>query len=513
MKATLLVIISLTAMPTFAQPVSQTPDFAAAQCKAMARADFTDIPDAPTELTEAKVVAANSGIPAYCQLQGYVAPQIGIEVRLPISDWNGKFVEVGCGGLCGTMYAGSCDGPIRRGYACVASDMGHRGAGGLWVYNNVQAQIDFGYRATHVAALAGKAITERYYTKPPQLSYYVGCSTGGRQGMVEVQRFPWDFNGVIAGAPVLTHTGGGLSFLWKYLVLTDKDGNPLLSTADSQLAHDAAVAKCDLDDGLKDGIIGDPRSCKFDPAVLTCRAEKQAGCLSATQVAAMKKVYSGPTASKDSRSFTGGAMPGSELSMGGPVVAGYRKFASDIVRYTMFMPIPSPSWQITDFDFERDYKRFGLLESLYGALNPDLRNFKAAGGKLILYQGWSDGAPLPLNSIDYYETAEKTMGGRAATQDFFRLFMIPGMDHCTGGDGAFAIDYLSYLEAWVEKGQAPDAMIGAHLTSNTYADRDRFPLDPAKVSFTRPVYPYPIRAKYKGSGDPNQAASFGPVKP
>jgi hypothetical protein len=318
---------------------------------------------------------------------------------------------------------------------------------------------------------------------------------------------------VIAGAPVLTHTGGGLSFLWKYLVLTDKDGNALLSSADAELAHDAAVTRCDLDDGLKDGIIGDPRTCKFDPAVLTCKAEKQPSCLSAAQVAAMRKVYSGPTASKDSRSFTGGAMPGSELSMGGPVVANYRKFAGDIVRYTTFLPIPSASWQITDVDFERDYKRLGILESLYGALNPDLRNFKAAGGKLILYQGWNDGAPLPLNSIDYYETTERTMGGRAATQDFFRLFMIPGMDHCTGGDGAFAIDYLSYLEAWVENSRAPDSMMSAHLTGGNFADRDKFPLDPAKVSFTRPVYPYPIRAKYKGSGDPNRAENVGPAKP
>jgi len=179
------------------------------------------------------------------------------------------------------------------------------------------------------------------------------------------------------------------------------------------------------------------------------------------------------------------------------------------------MPDAGPKWVPADFDFDRDYKRLGMMESIYTAENPDMRKFKAAGGKLLAYQGWNDNAAVPRNLVDIYETAERTMGGRANTQDFLRLFMIPGMNHCTGGDGPFAIDYLSYLEAWVEHGQAPDLMVGAHLVHDDPIGPDvrKFPLDPAEITFTRPVYPHPISARYKGSGDRNRAENFGPTAP
>jgi len=367
-----------------------------------------------------------------------------------------------------------------------------------------------------VAALAGKAITEHYYKTPSAKSFFSGCSSGGQQALSEAQRFPWDFDGILSGAPSPTFSGPMMYYLWSARALIGT-----VDRADLELLHAGAVAKCDMDDGVGDGVIGDPLHCPFDPAELLCKRGQTAHCLTTAQVAAIRKVYSGPTTSQGERIYTGGPLPGSELNwmtddLSGAYVLGGNAapWSKEYFAYVGFMPAPGPTWKPEDFDFDRDYKRLRMAESLFGAAdNPDLRKFKAAGGKLILYQGGADQSDIPTDAIDYYETAEKTMGGRAATQEFFRLFVIPGMNHCNGGAGAFAIDYLTYLEAWVERGEAPEAMIGAHVRSDNYDDWTRFPLNPAKVSFTRPVYPYPVRAKYKGAGDPNSAASFGPIRP
>ena len=509
--------ISGVAHATSATPA--TPE--EAQCRGLPGADFSGIKDAPTQLTATKVVEPAAGAPAYCQVQGYVSPQVGFELRLPLTNWNGKFMEVGCGGFCGDLaFISLCANPLRKGYACIITDMGHKSTGldGKWAYNNLQAQVDYGFRATHVAVLAGKAITEHYYGKAPSKSFYLGCSCGGRQGLVEAQQFPWDFDGIIVGAPAINYSAAFMALHWKTRAVIDKDGKPLFSDADIELVHSAAIAKCDKDDGVKDGLIGDPRTCKFDPSDLVCRAGAKTGCLSPEQVAAVKKIYSGPVTSKGERIFPGGSMPGSETSDLGAGIGGYQSgfanFGSEFFRYMGFMPAPGPSWKSSDFDFDSDYKRLGMLESLYASTNPDLRRFKAAGGKLILWQGWADGIVSPLNTIDYYETVERTMGGAAATRDFFRLFMMPGVEHCWGGEGASVVDFLSYMEAWVEKNQAPDMMMSAHVKqANSFSDLLNWPSDPALIGFTRPAYPYPQQAKYKGTGDPNKAENFGPVKP
>ena len=524
-------MMALGVMQTWTQEVSAAPDVAAtAQCSALASAEFSNIQDAPTQVTEAKLIAASGSVPALCQVQGYVTPNVGFSLQLPASNWNGKFFERGCGGSCGRTESMGCNGTVQKGYACLISDMGHRGIGldGLWASNNLQAQVDFGYRGAHVVALAGKAIAERYYGRAPKHSYFLGCSTGGRQALVEAQRFPWDFDGIIAGGLWIDDTASTMDELWAVRALKYKDGKAILSHANLQLVHDAALAKCDLDDGIRDGIIGNPLACKFDPADLVCRAGQQSECLTKVQADAVKKVYAGPMNSKGDKFFVGGAMPGSELAWEGLLLStappafglpGSKSvveiWATEYFRY-MIMPPLGPDWKLTDFDFDRDYKRLGATsESLLNAGNPDLRKFKAAGGKLIAYQGWNDplGA-IPEKTVDYYETVEKTLGGRAETQEFFRLFMVPGMDHCTGGDGAFAIDYLGYLEGWVERGEAPDRLIGAHIDGVSDArPYVTFPLNPAQhVKFTRPVFPYPIQAKYRGAGDPNRAENFVPVE-
>lgn len=479
---------------------------AAKQCRSLEDVDFSGIQDAPTEITSAGLIKTK-GDPAYCQAKGYVNPQVGFEIRLPVGHWNGKFMETGCAGACGKiMINWMCPTLLRQGYACIASDMGHEGRieNGLWAYNNLQAEIDWGYRAAHVTALAGKAITQHFYRKAPDKSYFIGCSTGGREGMIEAQRFPWDFNGIVAGAPASDQADVIMTRLWAALAMRASDGKPILSHADLRLVHHAVVAACDMNDGVKDGLIGDPRACNFNPDELVCKANSNTQCLSRQQVSALKKIYGGPVTSKGKRICAGcELMPGSELTFGEYYPGHFSSFDVDFLRYMAFTPAPGPHWQVSDLNFDRDYKRFGMMDSLYEANNPDLRTFKANGGKLILYQGWADagaGGIPPLMTLDYYKTAEKTMGGPAATRKFFRLFMIPGMGHCGGGAGALQIDYVSYLDNWVEKGEAPDVMVGAHH-------------GPHDIEFTRPVYPYPIQAKYKGTGDPNRAVNFEPAHP
>jgi hypothetical protein len=493
---------------------------AAAACTALEGTDFTHVIDAPSQVASAKFVEASGDVPAHCLVMGAVSPSVGFSLRLP-THWNGKFFERGCGGYCGDLAGfegGIFVGPLRRGYAYLYFDGGHTATmdSALWAYNNLQAQIDFGFRAPHVAALAGKAITERYYGKAPAKSYFHGCSSGGQQAFSEAQRFPWDFDGIVAGAPSPTFSGPMMYYLWAGRTL-----HGTVTQADLKMLHKKVVQACDMDDGVADGVISDPMNCRYDPATLLCKAGQKAECLTAPQIEAVKKVYGGPTTSKGEKIYTGGPMPGSELNWINDEAccayvssAGIARWSGDYFSYVGFMPAPGPSWKMSDFDFDRDYKRIRMAESVFGAAdNPDLRKFKAAGGKMILYQGWQDESDIPSDSIDYYETAEKTMGGRAATQEFFRLFMVPGMNHCSSGAGAFAIDYLDYLENWVEKSRAPDVMVGAHVKDTNWLQSFQlsFPLDAkTPVTFTRPIYPYPTQAKYKGVGDPNDAANWGP---
>jgi hypothetical protein len=486
------------------------------RCEALRVADMTHDPAVPIRISApfTRFVDAAGDVPAYCQVSGYIAPNVGFEIRLPASGWNGKLLEIGCGGDCGFIQAGACRGPLQRGYACIATDTGHRGQGGLWALDDIQAQIDFAYRAVHVVALAGKRIVEQHYGSPPKHSYFFGCSTGGRQGLIEAQRFPHDFDGIIAGAPWIADSDSAMNALWAARSLRGDDGKPLLTPAEMRAVHDAVVAACDSDDGVKDGIIGDPRRCTFDPASLLCAEQREAPCISARQADAIRRVYDGPADSRGKRLYPSGAARGSERNwIDDGSGSGYiradgspgesEEWATSFFRF-MVIPPSGASWKPADFDFDRDPVRFAssTQEPLLNATNPDLRRFRNAGGKLIVYQGWNDESTIPAMTIDYYETVEKTMGGRAATQSFFRLFMVPGMNHCGAGDGAFAVDYLSALEAWVERGLAPDVLAGAHpktledTDTTTYAPiLRRFPLAPADVLFSRPIYPYPPAGK------------------
>jgi feruloyl esterase len=504
---------------------------AAERCIALATVDFSQTPDAATQIMDAHVVEASGALPAYCDVTGYVAPSTGFRLRLPSGTWNGKFIELGCGGACGsTDHIVGCDDVLHRGYVCIVSDNGHKSTilDVKWAKNNLQAQIDQGYRAAHVTALAGKAITKRYYGYDPKKSYFSGCSTGGVNALIEAERFPWDFDGIIAGAAAPSVTGIWIDALWFHRVLRNKSGELLLNGRDIDLLHKAVVAKCDLNDGIKDGLIGDPRTCNFHPSELQCAAEGKSACLTAEKVDAVKKIYGGPVTSRGKHIYIADALPGSEGSWLDEIDPADRSlhYMTDIFRYVLFDSSPPSSWTPADFDFDRDYKRLGGSEGILSPNNPDLRRFQNAGGKLLAYVGWSDFVARPM--ADYYEAAERVIGGRKVTQNFFRFFAVPGMGHCGGGDGASAIDYLSYLEAWVEKDRAPDKVIGSHVKTEDLMDkamhgdqdalhalerRMEFPLDPATVEFSRPIYPYPIATRYLGRGNPKDAASFGPVQP
>lgn len=479
---------------------------AESRCGMLRKAGLTTLQDAPTHITQAQWVSRQGTSPAYCRVRGYVEPHVGFEILLPAAGWNGNFIEMGCGGACGSIDSQACGDPLQRRYACIVSDTGHRSRGDDWTWakDDLQAKIDYGYRGAHVTALAGKALTRLYYRRPPRESYFDGCSTGGRQAMVEAERFPWDFNGIVAGAPPLNFTANSLAQLWASLAATNTAGQAILTAAAVRRVHQAVLARCDLDDGVRDGIIGNPAACAFDPGRLLCRRGRRAGCLTRAQVAAVRKIYAGPFAGTDSIS-RGGYMPGSELQWIGTdfSAAGGRGFLyaynEGKFRYAAFSPDPGAGWRPQDLDFATAYRRLGMMESLYSASNPDLRQFARLGGKLLMYQGWSDPFEPPAATTQYYRAVQRLMGGRAATQSFYRLFMVPGMGHCSGGEGAWSIDYLGYLRGWVEHGTAPRQLVGRH------------PEEAGQAGFSRPVYPYPLRAKYKGSGDPNAASSFIPV--
>jgi hypothetical protein len=215
-------------------------------CNGLESADFSGTLDAPTQVTEVKLVKSQDDMPAYCQVHGYIAPNVGIGLRMPVRNWNGKFIEAGCGGNCGQLFWDFCNDSLRRGYACIVSDMGHASTvtDSLWADNDLQAKVDFGFRATHVVALAGKAIAERYYSKPPTRSYFVGCSQGGRQGLVEAQRFPWDFDGIVAGsAPISISAGHWLHLLWRKRQFLESQGKLSLSHGDVQRCIDLHLAR------------------------------------------------------------------------------------------------------------------------------------------------------------------------------------------------------------------------------------------------------------------------------
>lgn len=486
---------------------------AGVDCGSLSSVDLSQDAEAVAHIDEAKIVERNESGGSVCEIAGHITATIQILLRLPIGNWNGKFVELGCGGYCGsTEHIKNCDGPLSRGYACAVNDGGHRSRmdDAAWAYNNLSSLIDFMVSASHLTSIVGKKIVNFYYGSAPKHSYFIGCSAGGEQAMMEVQRFPWDFDGVIAGQPT-GELEEDLNGVWAIRAFNDELGRPLFNSADLTLLHDKVLESCDMNDGVRDGLIGDPRACRFNPTTLTCGPKGREKCLTKDQVSAVLKLYNGPQTSMGQQLSVPAAMRGSEKSWllsyaGDP--RSTTSFFGEPFRYWFFQPNPGPMWSLSQFDFDEDYKRSAFVESLISTTSPDIRRFASNGAKLIAYAGWTDPVGMPAGSIDWYETTARVFGGDAETQKFFRLFMVPGMNHCTGGDGPYQIDYLTYLEDWVEHGKAPDKVIGYHPASTVHGTRgaDQKPEKP----FSRPIYPYPLTAHYRGRGDQSDAVNFLP---
>jgi feruloyl esterase len=442
------------------------------------------------------VITRAAAEPGVCRVAATLRPSsdsdIKIEVWLPLANWNGKFQAVGNGAFNGTIPTDAMTAALRRGYATAGTDTGHSGNGAQWALGHPEKVVDFGWRAVHEMTAASKRIIERFYGTGPRYSYWNGCSAGGRQGMQAAQRFPGDFDGIIAGAPGLDWTGRAARANQVARVVAASDGARLLQR-DRELLHGAVVNACDALDGVKDGLLENPRACSFDPGQLECRGSGATSCLTAPQVATARLMYSSGRNSKSSREI-GGVARGSELGwtdLGWTASA--RATGVDQFRFIVFA---DPQWTIEKFNFEADVARAEETDrNTINALDPNLKPFIARGGKLIQYHGWSDPQISPFNSVDYYTRVVDTLGGAASVHGSYRLFLAPGMGHCRGGEGPDSFDAVAALERWVERGQAPDQITASKIVNGI-------------VQRTRPLCPYPQVAVYRGSGSMDEAASF-----
>ena len=417
---------------------------------------------------------------------------ITVETWLPARGWNGKFVGVGNGAFNGTIAYSAMAAALSRGYATSSTDTGHTGGGAAWALGHPEKVIDFGWRAVHEMTVLSKQIIAAHYGSRARYAYWNGCSAGGRQAMQEAQRFPEDFDGIVAGAPGLDWTGRAAQAT-RIAKLLEADESSRLPAAARQLLHERVIAACDRLDGVEDKLLENPERCTFDPGVLECKGADRAQCLTPAQVATARAIYASPINTKTKRPIPGLAR-GSELGwtdLGWTASA--RATGLDQFRYLVFR---DPAWTISRFDFDADLARAEETdENTINALNPDLRRFIDRGGKLIQYHGWSDPQIAPGVSPQYYNRVVAAVGGADKVRSAYRLFMAPGMGHCSGGMGPNTFDMLAALEQWVENKTAPDRIIASRLVDGS-------------VRMTRPLCPYPQVATYKGSGDINDAASF-----
>jgi hypothetical protein len=438
-----------------------------------------------------------SMLPAFCRVAGTIRPtadsDIRMEVWMPLAGWNGKYVGGGNGVWAGSIAYGDMVTPLARGYATAASDVGHQGSpfDGTYLVGHPEKLIDFGYRATHETAVAAKAIINAFYGNAPKRSLYVSCSTGGRIGLMEAHRYPDDYDGISATAPANPMVPLMVMSLWSGNA-TMKDAASAIPAPKLALVQKAALAACDANDAVQDGIITNPPACKFDPAVLQCKGADAPECLTAPQVAAVRAVYAGPRNPRTGKQIYPGLSVGSEAQM--PVLTmGKEPFP---VATTFFRgPVFNDSkWDFRSFDYDRDVDR--ALAYGHEALDvppTGLDKFFAQRRKLLLSHGWADGLIPSQSTINFYEALRKDIGGRRAS-DGVRLFMVPGMGHCAGGSGPSNIDYLGAIDNWVETGTAPEQITASN--------------PPAAPARTRPLCAYPKVAKYSGSGNTDEEKSF-----
>ncbi len=443
--------------------------------------------------------AATPTVPAHCRIAATLRPtadsRIEIEVWMPAAHWNGKFEAVGNGGWAGSIGFDAMSAALREGYATASTDTGHKSSetpGASFAFGHPEKLIDFGYRAVHEMTAAAKKLIETYYGGAPRLAYWNSCSNGGRQGLMEAQRYPQDFDGIVAGAPAANWTGRAMGSLWVAQIV-HRDDAAYIPPAKYPLLNNAALAACDALDGVTDGVIEDPRRCKFDPSTLLCASGDAPGCLTAQQVESARRIYARAIDPATRIEFYPGLAPGSEL--GWATYGGPRPFAigNDYARFVLTRDPASDYLTLNIPTLAVDALR--LDNATTNALAPDLRAFIGHGGKLIQYHGWSDPQIPPMHSVNYYNSVVEAMGGTKAIEGSYRLFMVPGMQHCGGGPGTNQFNAMAALERWRESGTAPASIPAAHVTNN-------------RIDRTRPLCPFPLTAHYNGAGSTSDAANF-----
>ncbi len=478
-------------------------------------------------------------VPRHCEVTGVAHPTSDSEIRftlwLPSTDaWNGKYMQRGNGGWAGSIQPFILAAPLARGYAVSATDDGHSSKSMMmpdasWAIGHPEKLIDFGYRALHETATHSKAIVLSYYGKPQAHAYFSGCSDGGREALMEAERYPEDFDGIIAGAPANNWTHHFTGFVWNELAL---NGKPESKIAVEQLPaiQKAALAACDTLDGVKDGLIEDPRKCQFDPSVLLCHGASGADCLSQPQIDALKKIYAGPKSPRTGEQIYPGYEPGTEADPAAWAIWILGPSVQSLFGNTFFgqAVFEDPHWDWRTMDFDRDVSLADAKTAwILNSYNPDLRSFRDHGGKLIQYHGWGDAAIAPRDSINFYEKVQAFLKrypdprspNPADIQAFYRLFMVPGLQHCTGGPGPTSFgndefaalastpndadhDILLALDRWVTQGVVPDKLIGSGtIGADAKSGAKGTPV-------TRPLCAYPAVARYKGQGDTNAAENF-----
>jgi feruloyl esterase len=434
--------------------------------------------------------------PPLCRIAATLQPvpdsHIKIEVWLPLTHWNGKFLGLGTGGWGGQIPYEDLAAALARGYAAAASDTGHEdpSGSGEFAIGHPEQVIDFSYRAIHEMTIAGKAIVRAFYGRAAQPNYFNGCSSGGREGLIEAQRYPLDYNGILARSPDTLITHEDANDLWATLALT-RNPESGLSKTDFQLLHRAVLEQCDALDGVRDGVIENPPSCHFDPQVLRCAGLKNPECLSEAQVEAVRAIYSGPRHPLSGELIFPGFEPGSEL--GWSHLADETEAATTSYTYLVFQ---NHDWDIHQFDLSRDVEQAdALFDDSLNAGHPDLNAFVNAGGKLLMSHGWNDTAIPPRGSVQYYEAARAGLEGNSQSAAAIRLFMVPGMFHCGGGDGPSEFDGLGALERWYEDHEAPEQLMASRRAHG-------------KILATHLLCAYPATARYQESGSTDDATHY-----
>jgi feruloyl esterase len=453
------------------------------RCTALVAADFSQVEDAPGKVLSATTVVGKGDLPAYCEVVGYAWRNVRFRVRMPLAGWNGKLVVLGTGGQAGGFMPDDPQSSIspsgsalRQGFATATHDGGHVSGetDAIWSFHNEPALLDYGFRAPHVAGLIARAVVQRAYGRPARRVYFSGCSNGGREALQMAQRYPYDYDGIIAGAPSMRWSDLFLNLYWFANRLYGPKA--VLDKSALRILHAYVLAQCDRLDGKADGILDDPRRCHVDLTSVTCPALKSAPCLTPAQAEAAREIYAGPHDSSGRLIAPSSAMPGSELVWAS--FAGIETYPPSVLRYQSFMPAPGPDF-VPDEAHLADYaRRSGGSDAILSATNPDLRRFRDNGGRLLSFMGWNDPVGGIQATLDYHAVVERVFGGAAATRDFYRLFMVPGMNHCGGGDGASQIDWLAALDDWVDRGKAPDSVSGYH------------PDDAGRPAFVRAVAPF-----------------------